>query len=757
MSDTLPRLITDVSSFEVRCAIGQFVMDGPDSDHGPDLAAMGGKVTIAPDLKKPLRVRGDTPLEDRVVGVNALVFTLDPVTGQLVHPDGTVGVELIDPDDDRLDPKGWTYTATVAPTEGNRWSVTFGGPGDGDRVVNIGALAGVEISPGQGANVVQQVVTARDESTTAALTASTAAIEASTAAGDAAASATYAAEVAYGQPLEATDTIFAGLVATGAATTAALDRTYRAHVSVKEYGAIGDGTTDDTTAVQAALTAGAGGSVYFPPGTYRLTGNLLATDGTDVSGGGAGTTVLDWSGKGAYSADALMRWSPGTLTDSTLLAADAAPGDGTLTVPEGHPFETGDIVRITADEVLFGEMVKAEFQRVLTAEAGVLTLSGPVFDSYSRALGARVERANLTTGSLSGVTFRGQGVNPGGYGDNAVHFALAQNVRVTDVRFRHIENKCILADSVFGLNVDRADFLFATSRTPLQYGVAVAGASQMVMLSGMSSMNDRHMVTTSTSQSLAAHSTGGRGIPRVITVTGCTALGSWQAPIDTHRGGEYITVVGNSLNTESTGVKIRGKHSLVTGNVIVGKRVSATGAPCGVRIGMLCEDVQITGNMIRGFTDGVRIDTPDGTTRALVVSENTILDCTQGVYVTGALTVDGVRIAGNTIRANADGYPVYLVASINDLDIQGNVLAGGLTAVYCASSTALIRRATVQANTIRGQSSYGMFLRGLSDALVTSNLSPASEIRFAGVCERVTTGMNMATISDLSTPGVTQK
>lgn len=43
-------------------------------------------------------------------------------------------------------------------------------------------------------------------------------------------------------------------------------------ISVKDHGAAGDGTTDDTSAINAAVTSlgGNGGTVYFPPGTYRL-------------------------------------------------------------------------------------------------------------------------------------------------------------------------------------------------------------------------------------------------------------------------------------------------------------------------------------------------------------------------------------------------------------------------------------------------------------------------------------------------------
>jgi hypothetical protein len=50
-------------------------------------------------------------------------------------------------------------------------------------------------------------------------------------------------------------------------------------VSVKDFGAVGDGTTNDTTAVQTAVNAvGAGGAVYFPKGSYFVTSLTGATN-----------------------------------------------------------------------------------------------------------------------------------------------------------------------------------------------------------------------------------------------------------------------------------------------------------------------------------------------------------------------------------------------------------------------------------------------------------------------------------------------
>jgi hypothetical protein len=47
----------------------------------------------------------------------------------------------------------------------------------------------------------------------------------------------------------------------------------RDFVSVKDFGAVGDGSTDDTSAIQAAMDTG--NPVYFPPGTYKTTATLL--------------------------------------------------------------------------------------------------------------------------------------------------------------------------------------------------------------------------------------------------------------------------------------------------------------------------------------------------------------------------------------------------------------------------------------------------------------------------------------------------
>jgi Pectate lyase superfamily protein len=64
--------------------------------------------------------------------------------------------------------------------------------------------------------------------------------------------------------------------------------------NVKIYGAIGDGSTDDTTAVAAtitALTAAGRGVLYFPAGKYKTSGGFILSVPCLVLGDGAATTA----------------------------------------------------------------------------------------------------------------------------------------------------------------------------------------------------------------------------------------------------------------------------------------------------------------------------------------------------------------------------------------------------------------------------------------------------------------------------------
>jgi hypothetical protein len=80
-------------------------------------------------------------------------------------------------------------------------------------------------------------------------------------------------------------------------------------VSVRDYGAIGDGITDDTAAIQAAIASGAN-AVFVPSGIYSVSSLLMPNVfGFVLYGEGTASVLKQRSG----AANALIRWATASI------------------------------------------------------------------------------------------------------------------------------------------------------------------------------------------------------------------------------------------------------------------------------------------------------------------------------------------------------------------------------------------------------------------------------------------------------------
>lgn len=155
-------------------------------------------------------------------------------------------------------------------------------------------------------------------------------------------------------------------------------------VSVKDFGAKGDGKTDDTAAFQRALREGAGKVIGIPAGRYVISDVLEVTAaGTVLKGAGMDQTALAFTrglqairplagetGEGkattAWSWSGGLVWFKGRSVIGGELATVAAPGanrgDTAVPVADASKIKQGDEVAIAVKDDSSGSLVSYVFR-----------------------------------------------------------------------------------------------------------------------------------------------------------------------------------------------------------------------------------------------------------------------------------------------------------------------------------------------------------------------------------------------------------
>lgn len=176
--------------------------------------------------------------------------------------------------------------------------------------------------------------------------------------------------------------------------------------NVQNYGATGNGSTDDTTAIRAAMAALAalgtqGGTLYFPRGTYKVTGSLqfgVAASQANVKLTGDGSSSII-SQFGAFSTSPLIEFRNCNYWSVSGLQFTAASSSG-----------TGDI--ILADGCDFGAVVGCGFtsaQRYainLSQVSGSSTSVSNYFEDNVFVSSTSGDVFTTTDGALKGLTPR---------------------------------------------------------------------------------------------------------------------------------------------------------------------------------------------------------------------------------------------------------------------------------------------------------------------------------------------------------------
>jgi hypothetical protein len=339
-------------------------------------------------------------------------------------------------------------------------------------------------------------------------------------------------------------------------------------VTFRNFGAIGDGITDDTKAVNEALKSSK--KVYGVEGDkYRITSTITINHDVSIDVTGSGKFSFEVDGK-----ETLFHFIANQKNDDALLINAANTGDELIEMTSTTDISNGDLIRLNSTEFWEfqnrGKLRKGEVHIVENISGKKIFLRDKIHDDYSISK----EKVFVRAYKPLQIELKNFDVNynSGSY-STAIIIERGMNCVISNISINNSGRKGISIKNSYNIDIRNSSFSGANSETG--YGISGSGA-YFLTIDSCNFYNNRAAVDFSGGNGYKEFSAGPSRYcvmkNSFVNGSGLNSKGEVMNEISKNRGGgthgpaEFCIFENNLITNVSYGFTIRGKDIYVRNN-----------------------------------------------------------------------------------------------------------------------------------------------------------------------------------------------